>query len=163
MKKSHHSYNFCIFSFPSPFALKIFLKIGPPLLPNFLEFSFPIQKKEGLETMCLFPKMYEIVFVSFFLFPLEHFDFLKCFNCWLPRFFGKDFTTFLWPRKHQASNWSYPPMNSNKPMETLKIKQTNRLFSFWEVKIFWWFTHIGYKRTQCRISCVWHDFILHTI
>ena len=45
MKKSHYPYKFFIFSLHSRFALMIFLKIGH-LLPNFLEFLFPIFKKK---------------------------------------------------------------------------------------------------------------------
>ena len=33
----------------------------------------------------------------------------------------------------------------------------------WEVKILGWFAHIGYKKTQFRISFVWHFFTLCTI
>ena len=48
-------------------------------------------------------------------------------------------------------------------MRLFKPNKYKGLPSFWEVKILRWFAHIGYKKTQFRISFVWHFFTLCTI
>ena len=67
------------FFFLSPFALIIFLKIGPPSYSIFGIFiSFPLFRKGWvLEAMRIQLKIYEIIFFSFCVFPLEPFDFKK--------------------------------------------------------------------------------------
>ena len=91
--------------------------------------------------------------------------FFKCFYCFpcLIWFFEKIFPHFYNQIKHKAGNRFYPPNKNNKLIEILQTTQTKRQRNLWEFKIFVCFTHIGYKRTHFRISCVSHPFILCTI
>ena len=121
MKKSHYPYKFFIFSLHSRFTLMIFLKIGH-LLPNFLEFLFPIFKKsEVIETMCIQLKTYVTKFCSFCVFLLKHFDVFWMFLLLFANFSG----AFLWRfslifmTMHKEGNRFYPTTKNNKLMETI--------------------------------------------
>ena len=55
------------------------------------------------------------------------------------------------------------PLGITNPLKLFKPKKPKGLLSFWEIKIFGWFVHISYKRTQFRISCVSQLYITHDI
>ena len=79
MKKSHHHYNFCIFSIPSPFGF------SPA---NFLKY-WTLKKEGGLEIMSIHLEIYEIKFVSICVLPLEYFDvFLNVFTAVFHDWYG---------------------------------------------------------------------------
>ena len=97
-------------------------------------------------------KIYEIIFVSFCLFPLEHFDFFLMFLLLFAMFdtrFSHIFRTKQNTR--QAIGSILPPRIANS-WKLLKRNKPKGLLNFWEVKICGWFTHIVYNRTQFTIS-----------
>ena len=71
--------------------------VPPPT--QFFQFSFSSSKKGGglVETMCIHLQTYEIIFVLFCMFLLEHFDVFfhvfTVFRVWYG--FCKNFPTFL--------------------------------------------------------------------
>ena len=110
--------------------------------------------------MCIPLKICEIVFVSFCVFLLEHFDIFCMFLLMLAIigmviwFFIKTFAHFYEQIKtRQIISFIISPRATN-PQKLSKLNKPKELFSFWEVKIFGWFTHYGYKRSQFRISYV---------
>lgn len=156
---------------PSPLQILYFLFFPPLLLwwffknlvllpPNCLNFSFPQFKKGGgLETICIHQKISEIIFAFLRVFPLEHFD-VVFYSCLLfDMVFVKNLPHFHGQIKQKAGNRFHFPTKNNKLIES----QIKGLLTFWEVKFFAWFKHIGYKRIQFRMSCAWHECILHTI
>ena len=137
MKKSYHPYKFWIFSFISHtiFLWWLFLKIGP-LLPDALEFSFtllPLQKRSGLNNMCnvyspknLWNNVCLLLCVpvgTFWCF----FNVFTAFCCFWYDFFITFFPHFYEQIKHKAGNRFYRPINNDKPIKTLKTKETQRI------------------------------------
>ena len=121
MKKSHYPYKFFIFSLHSRFALMIFLKIGH-LLPNFLEFLFPIfKKKRGNRNNVYSTKNLCYKILLFCVFLLKHFDVFWMFLLLFANFSG----AFLWRfslifmTMHKEGNRFYPTTKNNKLMETI--------------------------------------------
>ena len=145
---------------PFPFCPDNFLK-KCPLPPAYPIFTLPLQKRRGIgrnnvysptnlwNNICLFL----LVLVTFWFFLNECFYGFPCLIC----FFVRIFPHFYDQMKHKAGNRFYPPNKNNKPMETRQTKQ--RAAQFLVSQNFWWFTHIGHKRTQFRTSCVWYGFI----
>ena len=133
----------------------------------FLNFHRPFKKGEELETISTHLKIYKTIFACFCVFPLEHFDifwmFLLLFAIFNIYGFFKTFPLFYDQIKHKGGNRLYSLTKNNKPWKLFKPNKREGLLSFWEFKILGWFTHIVYKKTRFRISCVWHEFILRTI
>ena len=121
IKKSQHHYKFFIFSLLSP---DDFLKIGSPPTQFLLSFTPPppppphpiplpsFKKGRGLGTIYIHLKIYETMFASFCVFPLEFFDVFLMFYCILPILIP----TFFEQTKHKASNRFYSPTDNSKPM-----------------------------------------------
>ena len=152
MEKSHRPYKFCIVLLPSPWG---FIKLTPSSCPIFWDFHpiFPSIKK-GLQTMYINLKICWIIFISFCVFPLEHFHvFFKCFYCrlsFLIWFFVNIFPQFYYQIKHKAGNSFYLPTN-NKRTHGNSSNQTK--LKACSVSVM----------SNFRISCVWHCFILRII
>ena len=134
---------------------------------QFFGIFIPSFKKGGwLETICISLKIYETIFASFCVLLMEHFDFFLMILLLFAVFdmvFCKDFPTFLWTNKTRQAVGSILPPKITSLWKLFKLNTPTGLLSSWEVKTFGWFTHIGYKRTQFRVSFVWHGFILCTI
>ena len=108
-----------------------FLESGFPCYPIFSIypiFILPPRKKDRgfLGTVFIHLQIFELIFVSFCVFPLQYFD-----DFWMILLFSmfdmvccKDFSTFLKQMKHKAGNRFYPPNKNNKSMGTLQTKQT---------------------------------------
>ena len=121
IKKSHYPYKFCIFSLHSRFALMIFLKIGH-LLPNFLEFLFPIfKKKRGNRNNVYSTKNLCYKILLFLCVPAETFWCFWMFLLLFANFSG----AFLWRfslifmTMDKEGNRFYPTTKNNKLMETI--------------------------------------------
>ena len=118
MKKSHYSYEYCIFSLPSsPFH--------SPLLIFQKKWKMCYCVKLFLKN-CIHLKIHEITFVSFCMFLLEYFYVFECFYCCLSRliwFFVKIFTHFYEQIKHKTGD-RFHSTGNNKLMESLQT-QTN--------------------------------------
>ena len=129
IKNIPQPYNF-YFSLPLPFwfSLLIFKKLSPsyPFFGGIFDFLPPLQKIEGLETMCIHLKIYQIMFVSFCVFLFEHFYvFWMFYCCWLC---SKWFSTETFPhfpnQMKQKAGSRFDPLNeNNKLIETLETKQ----------------------------------------
>ena len=129
-----------------------FLKNGPPSNPIFPVFILFFKKGGGLvETMCIHLQIYEIIFVLFCMFLLEHFD-VFCMFLLLSVFdmvFVRIFPHFYNQIKYK-SGISILPTRMKKPWKLFKPKEHKGLHNFWEVKILGGkggFTHSDYKRT----------------
>ena len=138
-----------------------------PIFPIYPIFILPYQKKEeGGGTIFIHLKMYEIYFSLFVCSQLEHFDVFKMLLLLFPMFdmvFCKDFPIFITKQNTMQAIGSILPTKIANSCKLFKLNKAKGLRIVWEVKIFGWFTHIAYKRTHFRISCVWHGFMLHTI
>ena len=162
MKKFHHLYKFCIFSLPSSFALIIFQVLGSSSTKLFEFLIPPIQKRTWVRNNLYSPKNIWNNICFFWVFPLEHFDVVFYSCLLLDMVFVKNLPHFYGQIKQKADNRFHFPTKNNKLIES----QIKGLLTFWEVKFFGWFTHIGYKRIQFRMSCAWHEctrIILQTI
>ena len=151
-----------------PFCPDDFLKNwSPPSIYFFWNLHSSLQKRMGVRNNMYSTKNLWILFVSFCVFLLEHFDVFECFyysfSCMI-WYFVKIFLHFYEQIKHKVGNRFYPPITKiTKPWKLFKPNKVKGLLNFWEVKVFGWFTHIGCKRTQLKISWFWLSFILHTI
>ena len=74
MKKIPSSLQILYFLSPLPFSSDNFLKVGSPPAQFFRIFIPPFKKGVRLGTMYIHLKIYEIIFASFCVFLLEHFD-----------------------------------------------------------------------------------------
>ena len=125
---------------PLPFSPDNFLKVGSPPTQFFRILIPPFRKGVRLGTVCIHLKIYEIIFASFYVFQLEHFDVFWMFLLFLPILiwlFVKILPHFFDNVKHKTGNKFYPPTKSNKPMESLQIKQTQRDAHLLESQHFW--------------------------
>ena len=134
--------------------------------PTFWNFYSPSSKKsEVIETMCIQLKTYVTKFCSFVCSCWNILMFFECFYFCLLIFLGlscDDFPSYLWPCTRKGIGSILPPRITNS-WKLFKPTKPKNLLSLLEFKIFVEFTHIDYKRTQFRISSVWHGFILRTI
>ena len=110
--------------------------VPPPT--QFFQFSFSSSKKGGglVETMCIHLQIYEIIFVLFCMFLLEHFD-VFCMFLLLPVFdmvFVRICPHFYNQIKYK-SGISILPTRMKKPWKLFKPKEHKGLHNFWEVKI----------------------------
>ena len=122
--------------------------------------------------MCIHLKIYEIICLLLFV-PIGtvccwmFFDvfwifllLFAMFYCCLPWFSLTIFPHVYDQTKHKGGNiGSILPGKITNPWKLFKPKKPKGLHTFWEVKFFRWFTHIG----EHSPACVWHDFTLHTI
>ena len=96
-----------------------FLKNVPPSYPIF-------QKRRRIgRTVCIHLQIYEmILFASFCVFLLEHFDvfWMILLFSFFDMVFCKDFVPFFNQIERKTGNRFYPPNKNNKPMETLQTK-----------------------------------------
>ena len=153
MKKSHHSYKFCIFylknCFPTPtYFFRIFtlsLDPNPPSSPH----SIKGGGRGELETFTYSHCVSVGIFWCFrmFLLLFAIFDMV----------FYKDFPLFYDQIKPKPCNRFSPTIKN--PRRLFKPTNLKGLLSFWGVYLFGWFTQIGYKRTQFKISRVWRGSI----
>ena len=138
-------------------------KIGPPLLPIFFQ----------IFTLLLYPNLpsppHSIKGVGrgeLEIFTYSHcvpVGIFWCFRMFLLLFaifdmvFYKDFPLFYDQIKPKPCNRFSPTIKN--PRRLFKPTNLKGLLSFWGVYLFGWFTQIGYKRTQFKISRVWRGSI----
>ena len=144
-----------------------------PLLPDALEFSFtllPLQKRSGLNNMCnvYSPKNLWNNVCLLFCVPVVtswcFFNVFTAFCCFWYDFFITFSPHFYEQIKHKAGNRFYRPISNDKPIKTLKTKETQRIGqllgseSFWEVYTHW----LQESTVRDQLFLIW-NYMTHNI